>query len=86
MKAANLLLLERPDGLRALLCDFGVAKEVKWVGDAGTTVGVGTDTHRAPEVADACSLHTERVDCYSLCATFLELCYGTLPLCLLERR
>lgn len=75
MKPSNIML--KPDG-RAMLIDFGTAREFKEKSTEDTTC-LGTQGYAAPEQYGGCGQTDARTDIYSLGATMYHLITGHNP-------
>ncbi len=77
VKPSNVLLAQEPDGVRAMLCDFGMAKHQAVI-DTLTRTGelLGTPMYMAPEQATDAKRATERSDVWGLGATLCHALAG----------
>lgn len=78
IKAANIILEQEPEGLRALLTDFGIAKSLEATGMTSTGVLIGTPDYMAPEQIANRPI-TGQVDVYALGILAFRCLAGRLP-------
>ncbi len=78
IKAANIILEQEPEGPRALLTDFGIAKSLEATGMTSTGVLIGTPDYMAPEQIANRPI-TGQVDVYALGILAFRCLAGRLP-------
>ncbi|MCA9539585.1 MAG: serine/threonine protein kinase [Myxococcales bacterium] len=76
LKPANVII--RSDG-RAMLTDFGIARELGAAGFTATGMVVGTAEYLAPEQASGAARDDPRSDLYSLAIMLYEMLTGRVP-------
>jgi serine/threonine protein kinase len=84
IKPANIFLQERPSGeIAAVICDFGVAKQVVTIDDDMTAMDltktggvIGSPLYLSPEQAKNAKNVDRRTDIWSLAITLYEACSG----------
>ena len=81
-KSGNVLLVPEGRGVRAVVTDFGLARQVETVSDPAITMSggglVGSPAYMAPEQVEGLEL-TREADIYALGVVLYELRTGTLP-------
>lgn len=82
-KSANVMLLEEKGRLRAVITDFGLAKQILQTEEEGITKTaegfvLGTPAYMAPEQLEGGSL-TPATDIYALGVVFFQMVTGHLP-------
>ncbi|HVK29340.1 MAG TPA: serine/threonine-protein kinase, partial [Nocardioides sp.] len=78
VKPSNVLLRREADGVRAFLCDFGIAQATDVVNTEQTQGVIGTWAYLAPERFDGHPA-TERTDLYAVGCLLWFLVTGRLP-------
>jgi len=79
IKPGNILVVEEPHGLKALLTDFGLARRDGGGGFTQTGGTLGTPVYMAPEQHDDPRNVDQRSDLWSLAATMYEMVTGRVP-------
>jgi serine/threonine protein kinase len=71
LKPGNILIYEEDDGIKAKICDFGLAKPYTYQGEQ--TPGAVTSWYRAPEIALKYKYYNFSSDIWSLGCIFFEM-------------
>lgn len=78
IKPENILLRSRDDDYSIVLCDFGISKRVRGVGDNSLRTGCGSPHYVAPEVVRG-EEYGSKCDVWSLGVVMFTLLCGFLP-------
>ncbi|CAM2063916.1 Non-specific serine/threonine protein kinase [Sulfidibacter corallicola] len=80
LKPSNILVIQRKEGARAKIIDFGIAKVAGHLLEQPPNMLIGSPAYMSPQWADVGSPLDTRSDIYALGAVLFELIAGTPPI------